>query len=270
VFSGPGDLSRNDNTKMLPEEQELARLQHEQAELKEQVSAAELTLQTVKAETAQFQRRYYQSVGRLYAELDALNAQIANLRAKQAPNDATLKARAKAAEQQAKSSAEEAGVIEAQPKLSADITPSLKQAYRRAVKLMHPDLAVAEHERRRRTALMAQINLAYERGDQKTIEKLIEEFGQDPEAISGDDIGSRIVRTIRLIAQLRRRLADVRLEIEADEKTELFQLRRTIEEAEAEGNDPLGDLARQLAQEISEREAMVQSLQRARQCGVHD
>jgi len=238
---------------VLPEEQELARLEAEQAELKDQVAAAELALQTAKAVTAQFQHRYYKAVGRLYAELDALNAQIANLRTKQAPHDATLKARAHAAEQQAKKSAEEAGVIEAQPKPPPVITTSLRQAYRQAVKLMHPDLAVTEYERRRRTELMALVNLAYERGDQKAIEKLIEEFGQDPEAIVGDDIGSRIVKAIRRIAQLRRRLAEVHTENEAQKKTELFQLRQTVVKAEAKGDDPLGDLARQLTQQIADR-----------------
>jgi hypothetical protein len=245
---------------MLPEERELARLEAEQAELKEQVTVAELALQTAKAETARFQRCYYKAVGRLYVELDNLNLQIANLRSKQAPHDTSLKARAQAAEQQAKKSAEEAGVIEAQPKPPPEITPGLKQAYRQAVKLVHPDLSVTENERRRRTELMALVNLAYERGDQKAIERLIDEFGQDPDAIVGDDIGSRIVKAIRRIAQLRRRLAEVRLEIEAQQNTDLFQLRRTIEEAEAKGDDPLGDLAQRLTQQIAERQNRLKAM----------
>jgi hypothetical protein len=60
---------------------------------------------------------------------------------------------------------------------------------------------------------MAQVNLAYERGDQKAIEKIIEEFGEDPEAIVGEDIASRIVKAIRRIAQLRHRLAEAQQEI---------------------------------------------------------
>jgi hypothetical protein len=47
----------------------------------------------------------------------------------------------------------------------------------------------------------------------------------------------------------------VQREIEAHQKTELFALRQTIEKAEARGNDPLGDLARQLTQQIIERRA---------------
>jgi hypothetical protein len=239
---------------MLPEEKELARLEAEQTELKERVISAELDLETIKTETAQFQRRYYQAVGRLYARLDELNADIATLRMEQAPDDAPLKAQASAAKQQAKTSAEEAGLGEPQPDPPVVITSGLKQAYRRAVKLIHPDLATTEHERQRRTELMALVNIAYERGDQMAIDKIIQDFGQDPEAIVGEDTASRIVKAIRRIAQLRRRLAEVQQEMEDHRKTEIFQLRQTIEEAEATGRDPLGDLAKQLMLEISERQ----------------
>ena len=240
---------------MLPEEEGLARLEAEQTNLKEQVTSAELILETTKAETAQFQHRYYRAVGRLFALLDELDAHIANLRSEQAPDDAPLKAQARAAKQQANKSAEEAGLVEAQPEPPPVITSGLKHAYRQAVKLIHPDLATTEHERQRRTELMAQVNLAYERGDQKAIEKITEEFGEDPEAIVGEDIASRIVKAMRRIAQLHRRLAEVKLEIEALKKSEIFQLKQTVEKAEEIGSDVLGDLAEQLMQEISVRRA---------------
>jgi hypothetical protein len=63
------------------------------------------------------------------------------------------------------------------------------------------------------------------------------------------------VKTIRRIAQLRRRLGEVQQEIEwaTHKKTEIFKLRETIGKAEAMGDDPLGDLAQKLMKEISER-----------------
>lgn len=238
---------------MLPEEQECNRLETEQAELEEQVTSAELTLETSKTEIAQFQHRYYQTVGRLYAELDKLDAQLARAQAGLSPNDPAVQAQAQAAEQQAKTSAEEAGLIEAQPAPPPVITPELKHAFRQAAKLMHPDRATNEPERMRRTALMAQVNLAYERGDQQAIEKLIKEYGQDPEAILGGDVASRIVKAIRRIAQLRRRMSEIQQQIDAMQQSEIFELKQTIEETEAMGGDPLGDLAKQLMQELSER-----------------
>jgi len=243
---------------MLPEEQELIRLEIEQAALEDQVTTAELTLETSKTETAQFQHRYHQTVGRLYAQLDEMDAQIARVQAGLFPNDAAAQAHAQAVEQQAKASAEEAGLIEAQPAPPPVITPELKFAFRQAAKLMHPDRATNEPERLRRTELMAQVNLAYERGDQLAIEKLVAEYGQDPEAITGGDVASRIVKSIRRIAQLRRRMGEVQQQMDSMQQTEIFKLKQTIEETEAMGGDPLGDLAKQLMQELSERKIQLE------------
>ncbi|MDD2742989.1 MAG: J domain-containing protein [Rhodocyclaceae bacterium] len=237
---------------MLPEEQELLRLEGEQSELETQVTTAELALETDKTETIKFQRRYYQAVGRLYAQLDELEAQIANVEAEKATDNGEALAYAQAAQEQARSSAEEAGLIEALPIPPLEITPEIKSAYRQAAKLMHPDRATTEPERLRRNAMMAEVNRAYESGDQQAIEKLIIEFGQDPEAIAGPDVASRIVKAIRRIAQLRRRLTEIQQETEALQQKDIFQLKLTINETESMGGDPLGDLAQQLMQELSE------------------
>ena len=248
---------------MLPEEQELIRLEGEQGELEEQVASAELALETAKAEIARFQHRYYKTVGRLYAQLDDLDARVARRRAEQSPKSAAAQTQAQTAQEQARKSAAESGLIEALPSPPQVISVELKQAYRRAAKLIHPDRATTESERVRRTALMAQVNRAYEIGDQKAIEKLIEEFGQDPEAIAGDDVASRIVKASRRIAQLRRRLNEVQQAMGAMQQTEIFHLKKTIEETESMGADPLGDLAKQLMQKVSER---ITQLQHANPC----
>lgn len=255
---------------MLPEEQELIRLEAEQTELEEQVTSAELTLETSKTQTAQFQHRYHQNVGRLYAQLDELDALIAKVRAGLSPDDAVAQAHAQAAEQQAKASKEEAGLIEAQPAPPPEITPEIKRAFRQAAILMHPDRATTEPERLRRTTLMAQVNLAYERGDQQAIEKLVAEYGQDPEAITGGDVASRIVKSIRRIAQLRRRMEEVKREIDGMQQTDIFHLKQTIEETESMGGDPLGDLAKQLMQELSERKIQLEIERQSLNCSSSD
>ena len=125
-------------------------------------------------------------------------------------------------------------------------------AYRRACKL-HPDRATTELERQRRTVLMAQVNLAYERGDQAALEKLIIEFGEDPEAITGVDAASRMMKATRRIAQLRRRMAEIEQELDDQRQAEIFHLMSAVEEAEAMGDNPLGELAAKLLQELSRR-----------------
>jgi curved DNA-binding protein CbpA len=151
-------------------------------------------------------------------------------------------------------------MVESQPVPPQQLTVDIKQAYRRAARLMHPDRATTEAERQRRTDLMSQVNRAYENGDQRTIERLIEEYGHDPEAIAGDDIGSRIVKAIRRIAQLRRRLEEAKHELESLQQSELFQLRQGIEDGESMGDDPLSDLAQQLVRELAERRTRLEML----------
>ena len=144
-------------------------------------------------------------------------------------------------------------MAEKTPPPPPEITPELKQAFRKAAMLMHPDRATTDRERLRRHDLMAKVNLAYKAGDQTAIEKLVTEFGLDPEAITGEDVGARMIKAIRRIAQLRRRLAEIQPELEALQQTEVFELMKTVTEAEAMGGDPLGDLARDLMWQLSER-----------------
>ena len=106
---------------------------------------------------------------------------------------------------------------------------------------------------------MAELNLAYKRGDQAAIEKIIEDFGQDPEAITGEDVASRIVKTIRRISQLRRRLIELQNEMENQINSEVFRLKETVEKAEKVGGDPLDDLAKKLRSEIATREAKLRA-----------
>ena len=235
------------------QELELVKLEAEQTQLEEQVALFELERETTKTDVARFQKRYYDTVGRLYVELDKLFAGIGQQEAAANPDDIEVQKQARAAQERARQSAEEAGLIEAQPEPPAEITPECKKAYRKAAMLMHPDRATSDAERGRRTQMMAQVNLAYERGDQAALEKLIIEFGEDPEAITGVDAASRMMKSARRIAQLRRRMAEIEQELDGIREAEIFHLMTTVEEAEAMGDNPLGELAAQLLQEISRR-----------------
>ncbi len=253
---------------MLPEEQELNRLESEQAILEDKVANAELTLETIKVETALFECHYYQMVGRLYVELDQLVAQIARAEAGLDIDNVDAQTKANEAKQQAKESAEEAGLTEKQPVPPSEITPELKQTFRQAAKLMHPDRATTDAERVRRNEIMAQVNVAYAQGDKAAIEKLIVEFGQDPEAITGDDVAARLIKTIRRLAQLRHRIAEAEQEIASQKAGELYELMVTVTEAKEMGGDPLGDLAMQIMQHISERKIELQTIRQLKTADV--
>jgi acyl-CoA-binding protein len=238
---------------MLPEEQALDKLVAEQSQLEELVTLYELERETTKTDVARFQKRYFDIVGRLYVELDKLLAGLAQQKAAAKPDDVQAQLQAQAAQERARKSAEEAGLLEAQPQPPAEITPECKKAYRKAAMLMHPDRATTEAERARRTSMMALVNLAYERGDLAELEKLIVEFGEDPEAIEGLDVASKTIKSTRRIAQLRRRMNEIEQELDAIRSAEIFNLMSTVEEAEAIGDNPLGEMAKQLLQEIAKR-----------------
>ena len=232
---------------------ELAKLEAEQAQLEEQVALFELERETTKTDVARFQKRYYDTVGRLLVELDNLLAGLSQQEAAANPDNIEAQNEARAAQERARQSAEEAGLIEAQPQPPAVITQECKKAYRKAAMLMHPDRATSDSERERRTQMMALVNLAYERGDQSALEKLIIEFGEDPEAIIGVDAASRMLKSTRRIAQLRRRTAEIEQELDGIREAEIFQLMTAVEEAEAMGDNPLAELAAKLLQELSRR-----------------
>jgi hypothetical protein len=243
---------------MLAEEQELElyKLEDEQRQLEEQVAFCELERETVKTDVARFQRRYYDIVGRLYVELDELQAGIFLQEAVAHPDDRAAQIQARAAQERARLSAEEAGLIEAQPAPPSEISPECKKYYRKAAMLMHPDRATSDAERERRTQMMAQVNVAYERGDQAALEKLIFEFGEDPEAISGVDIVSRTLKSTRRIAQLKRRMNEIEQELDSLRDTEIFQLMTTVVEAEAMGENPLAEMAAKLIKDIFNRRVL--------------
>ena len=136
--------------------------------------------------------------------------------------------------------------------------------------MMHPDRATTEPERLRRHGLMIKVNLAYERGDQEAIEKLVLEFIQDPrmqeiedpEEIADQGVELRVLKTIRRTGQLRRRMDEIQQELYEKKQSDIYKLKTTIERAELRGGNPLSDLAEQLLRELSERKIRLEEIVR--------
>ena len=68
-----------------PEEEELARKKQELQDLESKLIELELQLAGLRGELGAFERLYLKRVGTLYAELDEIEAQIAELLAQRAP-----------------------------------------------------------------------------------------------------------------------------------------------------------------------------------------
>ena len=109
---------------------------------------------------------------------------------------------------------------------------------------------------------MAALNAAHAAGDPAAIERILDGEASRPEAITGDDIGSRLMRVIRKIAQVRGRFSEL-VELNAALRTDplfvLFEACRTDWEA---GDDALTEDEASLRQRIASAHARLAALAR--------
>ncbi len=129
---------------------------------------------------------------------------------------------------------------------------SLRDLYRKAAKLLHPDLTLDPEERKIRNRLMAEVNDAYRRGDEERIRAILRDWHASPENVQGDGPGAELVRVIRKIAQVEKRLQAIAVEIDRLRQRELFKLKQAVEEAHANGRDLLKELGEQLDEKIAQ------------------
>ena len=237
------DIVRNQT----PEELELQRKQAELASLEAELIQRELDLATLRADLADFESRYLRTVGVLYAELDEIEAQIAEAQARRRPSDSKMQEQATRARAQAQESAQTARpVAEPRPKP----TENLKKLFREVAKCIHPDLATNDTDRERREKLMAEANLAYENGDEVKLQTILADWESSPDTVEGEGVGAELIRVIRKIAQIQRRLTEIDAQIEQLSLSDLYQLRAKANEAENQGRDLLKEMASQVENQI--------------------
>jgi hypothetical protein len=243
---------------LTPEDEELERKKARLAELEAELADRELELTSLRAELVYFEQSYLRTVGRRYAVLDELKASIAEARSKKHPESEPARARAYQARQKAQESARAAGTENAGDPRADDATAtdkpkrsqSLDKLYRRAAKLLHPDLTLDPEERKKRHRVMAELNEAYARGDEAQIRAILRDWESSPENVQGDGPGAELVRVIRKIAQVEKRLKAIAAEIDQHSEAEFFKLKMQVDGALGEGRDLLKELAGQIDAEI--------------------
>ena len=212
------------------EKKQLEEKKQELTDLEFTLAQRELDLATFQAELETFERHYMQVVGMRQQELDRIEAQIV----------------------------EYAASLEAIQNFAPSLT--LKQLYRDIAKQIHPDLATDPEERRRREALMAEVNRAYAAGDVERLQQLFQNWQESPESIQGDDTSAELQRTIRKIAQSQSRLQSIEEQISNLESTDLFILLQKQQQVEQLGRNLLNEMANQLEQQIHSAQTRLQAL----------
>lgn len=190
------------------EELELERKRKILAALEELLAEKETELISFRTEINSFQNLYLGVVGIKLAELDEINAKIAELLAKRFPKDTSASKKAKEARKQAESSRHAYDFIEFD-KDSDKFTPyeELNKIYHDIAKLCHPDFANDEEDRLVREEFMKLVNAAYESGDFERLKSLQNEWGSRPEYIVGESIANELDRISMKIALIENRIA---------------------------------------------------------------
>jgi hypothetical protein len=209
----------------------------------------------------QFEAQYTMEVGRLYADLDEIDARIAEEEYKLVPDDEEIKKKAEELRRRAEESAARAAEAEAAGSFKLNPTPEARKAYHSLARSIHPDLAIDADEKERRHSLMAMLNAAYSAGDQSKLDKLVHDLRNSPDLVTGDSVGDSLVRVIRQISQVRKRLIELRDEKLAAESSELFTLREKMQAERAEGRDMIKHMAARTLTQIRKSERRLAHLQ---------
>jgi len=249
-----------------PEEAELAGKKAKLERLSGVLAEKELDLEELKLTVARFQHRYYSEVGKRYVELDELRAQIAELKAERKPQDHKMNQEAMRARTQARKAAEEYEDIDIEPQIDSkkpEESAEAKNLYRKIASIIHPDKATDEKSHHLRTRLMAELNEAYARKDIAKMQDILDKWHESPEAVSGEDTGAELVRTIRAIAQIKRRLSEIEKEISTIMTSDIYELMTKVHSADAAGRNILAEMSDNTDLEIEDAKNELASIQNA-------
>ena len=244
-----------------PEEEELKRKRRNLAQLEQALAEKELELSTLKGELHLFERRYQVVVGAKYTELDEVKAQILELASRLYPRSDEFRAGAQSARERAQNSAEDADLDSDSPREDEfKPTENLKKLFREVAKKIHPDLASDEAEKTRRHELMARLNQAYDRLDEDAIHAVLLDWeaGHHPE--KKETLGMRLVRTVRQVAQIKKRLQRIDEEIAEIINSGMYQLMKKMASAGKTGGDLLEEMAAGVDEKIASIKSRVRDL----------
>ncbi len=235
-----------------PEEKELDKKREILKRLEYQLADKELNLSTLMTELHYFELKYLKIVGCRYAELDEIEAKIAELLAKKRPEDFGLRDRADEARSRANKSSSEINeeVISFNETTKFNPPEQIRKLYREIAKRVHPDLATDSSDHERRNGYMSDAIQAYQEGNESRLQQILEDWESSPESIEGDGIGNDLVRIIRKIDKAEKRVLEIDTEIQELKKSEIYQILSEVQKAEEENRNLLDEMATKLDRDI--------------------
>ncbi|NOT47354.1 MAG: hypothetical protein HOP17_06340 [Acidobacteria bacterium] len=248
-----------------PEEIELEKKLRVVERLADRLADAEEEIADMRAELERFEARYTMEVGRLYAEQDEIDAQIAEEELKLVPDDEEIKKKVEELRRIAEESAARAKAAEEKEAEKWEPTAEARKAYHDLARSFHPDLVLDHGEKERRHSMMTELNTAYSSGDQEKLRRLAAEFRVSPDAVTGGTVGDQLVRAIRQSAQIRKRLIDIEREKRANIASELYILNTKAADETAAGRDMLKHMAERAKTHIAKTRRRLENLRNVNQ-----
>src|SRR5580698_2438298 len=220
-----------------PDDAALLDKREQLATVRTRLAERESELAQIRAQLKTFEGRYLRQVGILYAELDDLEARIAERELNLYDSD-SARLRAEEARQRAQET-HDAAFGEAREAEEFDPPPSLKTLFRDVAKRIHPDFARDAAEGKHFTLLMARANQAYRRGDLETLQRLLDDHREISTSIAGEGAAAELLRITRQHQHAQRDIAALDAERHTLLASDIAQLHLDAEAAAREHRDLL-------------------------------
>jgi hypothetical protein len=233
-----------------PDDLDLLDKREQLAAVRAGLAERESELAQLRSQLKAFEGRYLRQVGVLYAELDDLEARIAEREIDLYDSD-SARSRAENARQRAQDT-HDAAFGDARQAEEFEPPPSLKTLFREVAKRIHPDFARDAAEQKHFTLLMARANQAYNQGDIETLQRLLDDHSEINASIAGEGAAAELLRITRQIRHAERDIARLDAERHALLASEIAQLHVDAEAASREHRDLLTELTAKLREEVAD------------------
>jgi hypothetical protein len=230
--------------------------------LQAEVDRREAGLTEIKLELQQLQGRYLEQLGSLYAELAALEADVADAEIRAGLRPPPLFDEEEAGDDGAESAGPSPDSLAGSCSNRSAPSRDLRRMFRDLAKAVHPDRAPDDRARYRRHSLMAEANRAYAERDEDRLRLILRAWERSPESVFGDDDESESLRIKRRIAELEERLVAIDAEIHELSSSAIARLKRKIDEARTQGWDLFAEMIAQVRRELARAQGRLASLGR--------
>jgi len=238
-----------------PAEDELTKNKAESEKLISFFAEKKHVLEELKIAMAKFQQRYSIEVSQKQAELNMLNAKLAELMFNKSPHVLHANQKKSGVENRFKGPADankSLNIENQPPPATAQESKEVKRVYRKIASIIHPDKSTEGRACPLRTTLMAELNEAYVRHDKCKMQSILHQWKESPEAVEGEGAAAELERTHRMIVQNKRRILEIETEIAKITASEMYGVMIKAQEANMAGHDILLEMSNSLNTRIQE------------------